>query len=125
MSVIINKATKTNVKFKIFDDYTSLNPINLLDIYVEFVCAITDQGRLLLEKRFSTNDIDIITDMTSYLPYIVNVKFTKEDTINLNINPSDEERIRILELFAIDINRQPTLLIKTNFYLEGTGYYVR
>jgi hypothetical protein len=50
---------------------------------------------------------------------------TKDDTQSLSINPANEERVRTLELFGIDQNRKVVRFIKTEFYLEGSGYYVR
>ena len=126
MSIVdIVKNTKVNVKFKIFDSYETLIPVDLSNGYIDFICAITENGRLLIEKKYSTNDIDIITDSISYKPYIICVKFNPEDTVNLNINPINEERQRVLELFSVDNNRKSFRLIKTDFYLEGSGYYVR
>lgn len=123
--VTIKKGVLTNIKFRIYDDYTTLNPVDLT-IYRDFICAITEDGRTLIEKKYSTNDIKIISDSSLITNlYILSVKFKPQDTINLNINPPSEERMRTLEIFAIDKNDNAISIITTQFYLEGSGYYVR
>ena len=42
----------------------------------------------------------------------------------MTLNPSYEERIRNLELFGIMKNEEVTRFLITEFYLEGSGYYV-
>lgn len=119
------KGTDSVVKFRIYDDIVKRNPIDLSN-FTEFVCAVTeDYGRCLIEKKFSTNDIKIYSDNVDlFAPYIIEVQFKKSDTEYLSINPSYEERLRTLELFGINVNEQVTRFIKTDFYLEGSGYYV-
>jgi hypothetical protein len=119
------KGTDQTVKFKIYDNITDRNPVDL-SRFNEFICAVTeDYGRLIIEKKFSTNDIKIYTDNEAIAnPYIIEVQFKKEDTQYTSLNPSDEERLRSLELFGIDVNEQVVRFLKTDFYLEGSGYYV-
>lgn len=119
------KGTDQSVKFKIYDDIVSRNAIDL-SRFTEFICAVTeDYGRLIIEKKFSTNDIKIYTDIEAIAnPYIIEVQFKKEDTQYTSLNPSNEERQRSLELFGIDVNEQVIRFLKTDFYLEGSGYYV-
>lgn len=124
MSVVsIVKNTDTAIQFKIYDDYMTKNPIDL-SIYIDLICAITESGRLVLEKKYSLNGVSISTNLSSGIQYIASVAITKEDTKNIAINPANEERIRTLELFGIDKNRKTVRFIKTDFYLEGSGYYV-
>lgn len=122
--VSIVKNTNSQIKFKIYDDFQTRNPVDL-SVYHEFICAVTENGQLILEKKFSTNDILIINDGNAEFPYIVQVNIKKEDTQNVSINPSTEERIRTLELFGVSINEVVTRFLVTDFYLEGSGYYVR
>jgi len=120
----IIKGTDSSVKFKIYDNIIDRNPIDL-SVFNEFICAVTDNGMLIIEKKFSTNDMTITSsDPDRFAPYIVNVKFKKEDTQYLSTNPSYEEKIRTVELFGITVNEEVTRFISDNFYLEGSGYYV-
>jgi hypothetical protein len=124
MSVSITKATDTSIKFRVYDDYMLKNPIEL-SRYIDIICAITEDGRLLLEKKYSQNAFQLSSDLTSGIQYIATLSVTKDDTQSLSINPANEERVRTLELFGIDQNRKVVRFIKTEFYLEGSGYYVR
>ena len=124
MSLSIVKKTDAKIQFKIYDDYMTKNPIDL-SIYMDLILAITEDGRLLLEKKYSENSIDLSSDLTSGTLYTATVRVNAQDTFSLNINPSNEERVRTLEFFGIDNNRKVTRFIKTEFYLEGSGYYVR
>ena len=119
------KGTDSTVKFKIYDNIIKRNPVDLT-IYNEFICAITEgQGQLLIEKKFSTNDISATTDLPDNYPaYILSVKFKKADTQYLTLNPADEERRRTIELFGITVNEEVTRFVIEDFYLEGSGYYV-
>lgn len=118
------KGTEAVVKFKVYDDIVKRNPIDLT-IFNEFICAITENyGRLIIEKKFSTNDIKIISDIEGLPAYIIQIFFKKEDTQYTSLNPSYEERQRTLELFGIDVNEKVTRFLITDFHLEGSGYYV-
>ena len=118
------KGTDCSVKFRVYDDIIARIPINISD-YNEIICAVTENyGRLLIEKKFSLNHINKLSDDKAEYPYIIQVMFTKEDTQFLSVNPSYEERQRTLELFGIDVNEQVTRFLTTDFYLEGSGYYV-
>lgn len=120
----IIKGTDCSAKFKVYNSIERKKPVDLTG-YVEFICAITEHGRVLIEKKFSTNDMKVYSDLQNVPAYIVEVKFRKEDTANLMINPSDEERIRTVELFGIDSTNQTVRFTQEIFYLEGSGYYVR
>jgi hypothetical protein len=124
MAISIVKSTDTNIKFKIYDDYLTKNPVDL-SIYIDIICAITERGRLLIEKKYSENGIYISTDLSSGINYIATVKIDKKDSESISINPSYEEKVRTLELFGIDKNRKVVRFIDIDFYLEGSGYYVR
>ena len=119
MSISIVKKTDAKIQFKIYDDYMTKNPIDL-SIYMDLILAITEDGRLLLEKKYSENSIDLSSDLTSGTLYTATVRVNAQDTFSLNINPSNEERVRTLEFFGIDNNRKVTRFIKTEFYLEGS-----
>jgi hypothetical protein len=123
MSVTLNKATDQFIIFKIYDDYMSKNPVDLTS-YIDIICAITEDGRLLLEKKYSENAFQFSTDLSSGTLYIATLSIAKKDTESLTINPQYEERTRYIELFGIDKNRKVVRFIKTEFYLEGSGYYV-
>ena len=124
MSVSIIKNTDTSIKFKIYDDYILKNPIDLSS-YIDLIFAITEDGRLIIEKKYSENGINISTDLSSGIQYIATVSINKKDTEFVAINPSKEERIRTLELFGIDNTRKVVRFLITEFYLEGSGYYVK
>jgi hypothetical protein len=123
--MILIKGTDKSVRFKVYDNILQKNPIDLT-VYNEFICAVTEgYGTVLIEKKFSTNDIKVFSDNPDkYSNYIIEVKFKKEDTANMTLNPSYEERIRNLELFGIMKNEEVTRFLITEFYLEGSGYYV-
>lgn len=121
-SISVIKNTDCTLKFKCFDTFLSKKPIDLT-IFKNFIFAVTESGKLLIEKKLNTNDIFITTELDGYNPYIVNVKFNNMDTKNLSTNPHDEEKVRIYELFAITTDNSVQRLIFGNFYLEPTGYY--
>ena len=123
-SVVIRKGTSSTVKFKIYRDVIKRTPINLTN-YNEFICAVTENGRLLIEKKYSKNEVYCISDVENVAPYILTVQFVKEDTENMTLNPRDEERQRTLEIFGITCNNEVVCFLATNFNLEGSGYYVR
>ena len=54
--ISIHKGTKAIVKMAIYDNYSNRNPIDLTE-FLDFSCIILDDGCLLLEKRFSKNEI--------------------------------------------------------------------
>lgn len=117
--VKIVKKTKCDIKYSIYDDYMTKVPVNLNEC-VDFVCAVTERGRLLIEKRMSTNEIKLGGDWHN----VITVMFKPKDTENLFVNPSDEELVRTIELFAVYSDRAPVRLRVDNFFLEGSGYYV-
>ena len=123
-SVVIRKGVTCLVKFKIYSDPIRRVPINL-NSFNEFICAITENGRLLIEKKYTKNAIIPYSDMENQPPYILAVNFDKEDTHGLSLNPQNEERQRTIEIFGLSANDEVTCFIATNFYLEGSGYYVR
>ena len=123
-SVKIRKGVTCLVKFKIYQDAIRRVPVDL-NKYNEFICAITENGRLLIEKRYTKNAIVPYSDMEKIPPYILAVNFDKEDTENLSLNPQGEERQRTIEIFGLSANDEVICFIATNFYLEGSGYYVR
>lgn len=122
--VSVIKGTNCKIKFRVYDNFQTRNPIDLT-LYNEFICAVTEDGRLLIEKKFSTNDISILLEGETAYPFIIQVNIKKEDTEFLSINPSTEEKMRTLELFGINVNESVTRFMITDFYLEGSGYYVR
>lgn len=124
MSVILIKGIDQSIKFKVYDDYMAKNAIELT-AFIDIICAVTENGRLILEKKYSENTISFSTDLTSGIQYIATLLIKKEDTISMPVNPPNEERVRTLELFGIDKTRKIVRFIKTEFYLEGSGYYVR
>jgi hypothetical protein len=122
--VAVLKGAKCEVKFKILSDYIHRHPVNL-ERYNDFICAVTEDGKLLIEKKFSTNGVKTSTNIVDGIPYIITVVFNSEDTKDLSLNPASEERQRTLELFGIGINDAVTRFLITDFNLEGSGYYVR
>lgn len=122
-TISIVKSTKCEIKFKVYEDVYKKQPVNLSK-YIDFVCSVTDNGRLLIEKKFSTNDILIVTDNDKYSPYIILVNFKPSDTENLNINPPTEEKRRTIEIFGINSKLEPERFLIADFYLEGSGHYV-
>ena len=122
--ISIHKSTRREIKLSFYDNYTSRLPIDL-SIYIDFVCAIIEEGRLLIEKRYSTNGINLIqSDDYSYNSKL-SIVINPEDTQDLGINPMDEERQRIFEVYGIDKNGKPVMIYRDMFYLEGSGYYVK
>ena len=122
MDIKINKGINTEIRFKIYKSYIPRIPINLED-YIELICAITDEGRLLIEKRLSTNSISVKSERDNARPNIMIVEFEAEDTRRLKINPSNEEKLRTLEIFGIKKDRTIVRFEVYGFYLEGSGYY--
>lgn len=121
--IVLNKRTDQTMTLRIYDSYKDKNPVDLSN-YVDFVCAITEDGRLLIEKKMSTNSILITRENEALPPYTMIIKFKNTDTKNLQINPPDEERIRIFQLFGIDNSGKIDKILEDNFYLQGSGYYV-
>lgn len=122
--ISIHKSTRREIKLSFYDNYSSRTPIDL-SIYIDFVCAVIENGRVLIEKRYSTNGITTIKaddfDFHNKLSIVIN----PEDTQYLGINPMDEERQRIFEVYGIDKNGKPVMIYRDMFYLEGSGYYVK
>lgn len=125
--VSIIKNTDTHIKLRFYDDYMTKNPIDLKSIYIDFICAVTTATkRLLIEKKYSKNNISVDTDNTEYPPYIINVEIKQKDTVNLNALPSDEGcEPHVLEIFGIFPNGDVKRIYKADFYIEESGYYVR
>jgi hypothetical protein len=117
MAVSIIKGTRAKVKFKIYTGTLFNKTTTDLTHFTDFICSITDNGRLLLEKRLSKNGIKIENGK-------VVVIFEPSDTINLFVNPKYEEKWRTLELSGIHKNNSPERFVVTEFYLEGCGHYV-
>ena len=96
--ISIHKGTKAIVKMAIYYNYATRIPVDL-NQYLDFVCAIIDDGRLLIEKKFTTNGI--LKEKLGDAYNVVKIVFMPEDTINMNINPSSEERLRDIEIYGI------------------------
>ena len=120
--ISIHKGTKAIVKMAIYDNYSNRNPVNLTE-FLDFSCVILDDGHLLLEKRFSKNEIlrELLGDSYNVLKII----FNPNDTIDMNINPSHEERLRNIEIYGFDKDGKPILLYKDQLFLVGSGYFVK
>jgi len=123
MNVQITKGVDINVRFKIYDDYILRTPVDLTQ-YIDLVCAITDRGHLLIEKKMSKNGITIETEINGTVQNVMVVNFTVKDTIRLRPNPVTEEKSRTIEIFGIDRNNKITRFAIGAFYLDGSGYYV-
>lgn len=121
--IVINKKTDQSIIVKVYDSYWDKNPIDLSK-YVDFISAITDDGRVLIEKKMSLNGIQLLKDENLNISYILKININNNDTKNLTINPPDEERIRLFELFGIDNCGKIDKIYEDSFYIKGTGYYV-
>lgn len=113
----INKKTKSTIKCTFYNTIENRDIADLSN-YIDFVCAVTQDGRLLIEKKMSRNEIQLI-DKNKLKIFI-----TPLDTSFLIINPSYEEIVRKFEIFGISNDRTASLIYKDDFYLEGSGYYV-
>ena len=123
--IIINKGTRSTVRMAIYNNYTIRTPINLSQ-FLDIICVVLDNGRLLIEKKLSTNQVFTEKFDTYDYDSIIRIVFESKDTIDLNISPSSEERIREFQVVGIDRKTgQPVLIYKDQFYLEGSGYYVK
>ena len=123
--ISIHKSTRREIKLSFYDNYTSKLPIDLLSIYLDFVCAVVEDGRVLIEKRYSTNGINTLKSDDFDFHNKLLVTINPEDTEYLGINPMDEERQRLFEVYGIDKNGKPVMIYRDMFYLEGSGYYVK
>ena len=121
--VAILKGAKCSIKIKVYDDNIRRHPIDL-NKYTDFICAVMEDGKLLIEKKFSTNGIKTTSDLHQVNPYIVTIYFDPDDTNHLSLNPQDEERMRTLEVFGIGANDVWDRFVITDFNLEGSGYHV-
>lgn len=121
--ISIHKGTKAIVRMAIYDNYSLRTPIDLTQ-FLDFVCVIVDDGHLLIEKRFTKNGI--LREKLGSVYNVLRIVFMPEDTANININPSSEERLRDIEMYGIGKDDgKPVLLYKDQFFLEGSGYYVK
>ena len=89
--------------------------------YVDFRCVVSDRDgvspRILIDKSYSKNGI-------KKDGHILRIQLMPEDTLGMFINPRREEKRRIFEIFGIMGNGSPRLFVVTEFYLEGSAYYV-
>lgn len=122
--ICIKKGTDSIVKIKVYDNEFEKNPVNLSD-FIDFSCAILENGAKLIEKKYSKNEIFISNDIYADYPYILNIIIKKSDTQNMSLNPVDEEKIRLFELYGIYADDTIKKIIgKEPVYIEGSGFYV-
>lgn len=120
----IKKNTDCVIKIKVYDNEFEKNAINLSD-FIDFTCAVIENGAKLIEKKYSKNEIFITNDASTDYPYILNIRIKKSDTQNITLNPIDEEKIRLFELYGIKADGEIKKIIeKEPIYIEGTGFYV-
>lgn len=116
----IIKGTDCKVKFRVFDG-ASFAPIDLNE-YAEIVCVVTHLNRALIEKRYSRNEIDILTDPKGNKNIII-VSFKRKDTEFLKPNPSRGETARSLELFGTN-GSDMVRFLEAPFYVNESGYAI-
>lgn len=122
--ICIKKGTDCIIKLKVYDNEFNKSPINVSE-FIDFTCAVLESGAKLIEKKYSKNEIFISNDIYANYPYIVNIRIHKLDTINMSLNLSDEEKVRLFELYGIKADGTIEKIIdKMPFYIEGSGYYV-
>lgn len=120
----IKKGTDCIIKIKVYDNEFEKNPINLSN-FIDFNCAILENGAKLIEKKYSKNEVFISNDIYANYPYILNIIIKKSDTQNMSLNPIDEEKIRIFELYGIYADDTIKKIIDNeSVYIEGSGFYV-
>lgn len=121
MNISLVKGTSAKVKFKIYSDYIKKYPIDISG-YLDLICIVSENNTLLIEKRLSKNGITIEAGKEeSVIKNTMVVNFTPNDTLRLSPNPSDEERIRTIEIYGVDSNRLVIRFEKGDFYLEGSS----
>ncbi len=125
MIIQVTKGTDCKIKFKIFTDYLKREAVDLSK-YIDLICVVVEQETLLIEKKFSTNNIVVDYDNdVNQIKNTINVLIEPKDTLFLTPNPSDEDRVRFIEVFGIDSNKKITRFYSGPFYLEGSRYIVR
>lgn len=121
--VSILKGAKCAIKIKVYNDFYLRRPIDLTK-YSDIICAVMENGKLLIEKKSSLNSIKISSNLDKVPSYIITIYFDPDDTKDLSLNPQAEERMRTLEVFGIGANDVWDRFVETDFYLEGSGYHV-